>query len=363
MTFFNKKEEVLDIQLTQFGKQLLSIGKFKPVYYAFFDSNILYDGAHGEITEVQNDIEGRIQEDTAQLKTQHAFSGRARDYPYVPPQITTGKGNSLTKTTARDEFDAIRIQSTPEKHFSLVNPLGDSDLQSSRAPNWKIVFLDGEYANTASFYLSSSNDSVPEHPANPDLQIPQISMNVTYTAKVLTPADIAEEQANIEILNQFNVKNDVEPDPIESSITFQDGSRVDINFKDDNRDLLLMVEENGVTFEKENFEIEVYIVEPSDGTYTPLFFKEEPTNVVDGLLVSETIPEINPDIDDTYVEYYFDINVDSRINKKTICEAISVVKSKGIYVDNPIECEEVISSPTTISPYAEGAKDPTCQDE
>ena len=357
MTFFNKKEEVLDIQLTQFGKQLLSIGKFKPVYYAFFDSNILYDGAHGEITEVQNDIEGRIQEDTAQLKTQHAFSGRATDYALIVDSITENERFALS------EVDRVRIQSTPEKHFSLVNPLGDSDLQSSMAPNWKIVFLDGEYANTASFYLSSSGNSSLKYPDNPDLQIPQISMNVTYTAKVLTPADLAEEQANIEILNQFNVKNDNEPDPIESSITFQDGSRVDINFKDGNRDLLLMVEENGVTFEKENFEIEVYIVEPSDGTYTPLFFKEEPTNVVDNLLISETIPEINPDIDETYVEYYFDINVDSRINKKTICEAISEVKSKGIYVDNPIECEEVISSPTTISPYAEGAKDPTCQDE
>ena len=43
MTFFNKKEEVIDIQLTQYGKYLLSIGKLEPVYYAFFDDNILYD--------------------------------------------------------------------------------------------------------------------------------------------------------------------------------------------------------------------------------------------------------------------------------------------------------------------------------
>ena len=357
MTFFNKKEEVLDIQLTQFGKQLLSIGKFKPVYYTFFDSNILYDGDHGEITEVQNDIEGRIQENTAQLKTQHAFSGRATDYTLIVNSMTDDERLELP------EEDRVRIQSTPEKHFSLVDPMGDSDFQSRMAPNWKIVFLDGEYANTASFFLTGSNPLLPPIVGSyPDLQIPQISLNVTYVTKVLTAAEMIEEEANIAILNQFNVKNNNETDPIESSITFQDGSRVDVNFKDGNRDLLLMVEENGVTFEKENFEIEVYIIEP-DASYTPLFFKEEPTNIVDGLLISETIPEINPDIDDTYVEYYFDINVDSRINKKTICESISEVKSKGIYVDNPIECEDVISSPTTISPYAEGAKDPACQDE
>ena len=39
MLFLDKKEEVLDIKLTQFGKYKLSIGEFKPVYYAFFDDD------------------------------------------------------------------------------------------------------------------------------------------------------------------------------------------------------------------------------------------------------------------------------------------------------------------------------------
>ena len=41
MTFFNRKEDVLDIQMTQYGKYLLSKGVFRPVYYAFFDDDIL----------------------------------------------------------------------------------------------------------------------------------------------------------------------------------------------------------------------------------------------------------------------------------------------------------------------------------
>jgi len=355
MKFFNKKEEVLDIKLTQFGKQLLSIGKFKPVYYAFFDSNILYDGAHGEITEVQNDIEGRIQEDTPQMKTQHVFSSRGRDFSkYYPPVLDPGES----------EVDAIRIQSTPEKHFSLVNPLGNSDFQSRLAPNWKIVFLDGEYGNTSSFYLSSDDLSFPGITGSyPDLQIPQVSLNVTYTTKVLDPNQTTIQLANETLTGKFGVNvNDILK-PVETSVVFPDGSSVEINIKDGQNDLLLMIEEDGVTFEKENFEIEVYYIEPADGSYTPLFFKEEPTNIVDGLLISETIPEINPDIDNTYVEYYFDINVDSRIRKKTICDAIGKVKSRGIYVDNPIECEEAITSPKAISPYNDGAKDPLCRDE
>ena len=40
MEFFDKKEEVIDLQLTQYGKYLLSLGKLKPVYYAFGDGYV-----------------------------------------------------------------------------------------------------------------------------------------------------------------------------------------------------------------------------------------------------------------------------------------------------------------------------------
>ena len=37
MSFFNKKEEVYHIELTPYGRYLLSIGKLKPHHYRFFD--------------------------------------------------------------------------------------------------------------------------------------------------------------------------------------------------------------------------------------------------------------------------------------------------------------------------------------
>ena len=43
MTFFNKKEEVIDLELTPLGEAQLSVGRFKPTYYAFFDGDVLYD--------------------------------------------------------------------------------------------------------------------------------------------------------------------------------------------------------------------------------------------------------------------------------------------------------------------------------
>ena len=59
-TFLNKKERVYDLQLTSYGRYLLSIGTFKPVYYTFLDDNILYDGAYAGLTESQNSIAERI---------------------------------------------------------------------------------------------------------------------------------------------------------------------------------------------------------------------------------------------------------------------------------------------------------------
>ena len=39
----NKKERVIDFKLTPYGRYKLSIGTFKPVYYAFYDTGIVYD--------------------------------------------------------------------------------------------------------------------------------------------------------------------------------------------------------------------------------------------------------------------------------------------------------------------------------
>ena len=77
--FLNKKEQVFDIKLTSYGNYLLSIGKFKPIYYEFFDDNVLYDGRYGMYTgsnapeksnagvvlrENQNLVHKRIKEET-----------------------------------------------------------------------------------------------------------------------------------------------------------------------------------------------------------------------------------------------------------------------------------------------------------
>ena len=40
MTFFNKKTEVMQIEMTPYGRYLYSIGKFKPHSYEFVDDDV-----------------------------------------------------------------------------------------------------------------------------------------------------------------------------------------------------------------------------------------------------------------------------------------------------------------------------------
>ena len=75
MKFLNGKEEVIDIQITSYGRHLISKGKFKPQYYSFFDDGIIYDNQYGGITEPQNDAQNRIKNDTPRLQAQANYAG------------------------------------------------------------------------------------------------------------------------------------------------------------------------------------------------------------------------------------------------------------------------------------------------
>jgi hypothetical protein len=43
MSFFDKKEEVLEFKLTEYGKRKLQLGRLNPTFYAFFDDDVLYN--------------------------------------------------------------------------------------------------------------------------------------------------------------------------------------------------------------------------------------------------------------------------------------------------------------------------------
>lgn len=52
--FFDQKEEVINIELTPYGRQQFASGTLSPAYYAFYDKSIIYDGTYANIVETQN---------------------------------------------------------------------------------------------------------------------------------------------------------------------------------------------------------------------------------------------------------------------------------------------------------------------
>ena len=122
----NKKEEVIDIELTPYGKRLLSMGKMKPAYYAFFDDNIMYDAAYAGIEESQNIIQDRITELTPQLQTQYKFTSKGKE------GIAVDFGNGETVSTI-----------APLEKNALSQPLGNSRMSGENYPAINIRMLSG----------------------------------------------------------------------------------------------------------------------------------------------------------------------------------------------------------------------------
>ena len=54
MGFFNKKEDVLHIELTPHGRYLLSIGKLLPSHYRFFDDDSANQTVNAELQRRRN---------------------------------------------------------------------------------------------------------------------------------------------------------------------------------------------------------------------------------------------------------------------------------------------------------------------
>ena len=126
--FFNKKEEVLDIQLTQYGKYLLSQGKLDPKFYAFFDDDIIYDASYGDVVEDQNQTQVRIFE-SPRMKAQYMFYGAETKIHEI---------NRLMRSSSENYDDALKIQNTPEKSLVMQYPLGSTDADKDKAPAWNL---------------------------------------------------------------------------------------------------------------------------------------------------------------------------------------------------------------------------------
>ena len=296
MRFFNQKEEVINIELTSYGKEQFSIGEFSPVFYSFYDGSILYDGEYGKITERQNQISNRISNETPRIKPNTRFTS------------TPGSVFSLSSVRSQDYFSQDKIWNA-----QYYRTLGSSDPNSTYYPSWKILpapQADGTL-NDGVVYLC-------------DNTIPQMSatLHVDY---------ITEEVGDTSVYVLENVES-----------------------------LIFSVEEINTVFKNNgNFDIEVF-VSGSDNIDTVQFINTNSDNsgflmpqLSPGVLldtirgVDTDINQFFPVLNDTYVEYHLNIHVDGEISLSPETVLKSSLYGSQIVTEPQSICDEAILEDTT----------------
>jgi len=295
MEFFNRKEEVLEIQLTQEGKRLLAKGEFKPFYYEFFDDDILYEVQDGGFSEEQNLSIPRIKE-TPRIKTQNIVYGIETEF---------NKLKQLKEMAEKEKSPGINLTYTKnyvynKNHDPLKYALGLGDYSTDYLPAWNLSLITG-YINTSSFS--------PTYSPEPDYHeyIPQIQCTSSYIY-----------QARSDIEEYGSLTGSIDDKIIFKSDIFKDkfGNENYYVIREQNN-LYAILKELNSTFDKENFDIEIFEVEKIDGqkeNLNNLYFKKE----YDNLEMPSTNEEIttNDQINKKDVQWYFSVLADKQIEEK-----------------------------------------------
>lgn len=320
MAFFNKKQDVIKIELTPYGRSLLSEGKLSPVYYAFFDDDILYDSEAGGFTETQKSIKTRILQET----------------PYLRPIRDLSSPEGLISNNERSEENPRPHTMLKLNH--LTEPLGTSDQTSDFGPSWVSTFIQGEITGSVETVLTGSirNGVAVVIPPVTGVattkigtdqylkQIPQINAEIEYTMRV------------------NNTDNDVpirglqvsQPDPV--SRIYPDGTYLELVKE---QILCNLKEDNGFVL-KEGLSVEVYLYDDvEEDKLIPLKFLPRQTMIKNDILLDEP-EEVLADIDPSYVEYYINFLTDLEIPAEDICEGAMSLKSKDIEIGIEIECKD-----------------------
>ena len=313
MTFFNRKEEVMDIQLTQYGKYLLTKGKFKPAFYAFSDDDIIYDTAYGgEPKEFSEEPFNRVSsvpriktiynitsvEQSVKELNEHNFR-KAVDRYGNSKQEYLKSANKETKTPIEDIYGVDNIESLSmqvENRTILKNLLGTSELGNIEYPAWDInsltTMINKPYvaqdennkivSHTIPLQVSSSTDL----PYQKRYQLEFRPSWIVYNA----PEGTAQTMGLSEAETGFA---DV--------VSNLDGGRELISLE--KPDTILDVKEKNVFPTRENFDIEVFEIvdlqESQEKFLKKLFFTsdlEDPSLIPEASRV-ETFLEINFDSD------------------------------------------------------------------
>lgn len=327
--FFNKKEQVYDLRLSAYGHYLLSTGKLKPTYYAFFDDNILYDPQYASGSEAQSDTDARIR-DTQYLESQVLFE----DIEEAQERFS---GEILDQFT--DE------SSTPERNprldvYRFDKMIGDAELDGNKdiAPAWKVAALQ-----------NMINSAEPNDKTN-RTSIPQLDIVANYKKTIVEYQPVVDPDS---------------PRALSAGTgRFVDGKTIQLQSDDP----LYYIEELNTLLLTENFDLEVFLVSDSDDPSVEprlerKFFRRTIPQIKDGLIVSNremTVPI--SELTTSSVEYYFDVLMDVQVNHDLACRGALEFNKESYYVDIDFDCDKPVDEATYYDIYGSVTEPEICQD-
>ena len=302
MEFFDKKQDVIDLVVTTYGKFLLSEGRFDPQYYSFFDDDILYDSTFaGTENEIQNNIEGRIQDLTARTKQPTVYTGVestvSSNVATIRAAISAAYGTydppfAVQDTLFTTIYNQEILQPTGDRFEFLSTPIGTSELSSDKYPAWNLSMTTGLMSSSADYLvtpkrgLTGSGGELAERYE----QIPQINVTLPYNLYVgninhsANGSLLTDNQDSIayasdtfplpENIPTLEVNGEIIPSQFTeiSSPVFPNGVFLALK---DGRIVISLLEANS-PFKKENFEIQVFMsssqVSSPDGSPKLLYY-------------------------------------------------------------------------------------------
>jgi len=298
VTFFNKKEEVIEIQLTQYGKYLLSKGKWRPKFYTFSDDDIIYDPEFLQLSEKRKESNERIQNTTPNLRAVYDHSSAEtrvmRLNGHIIEDDTSGRA-MLKSKIGEIPYDEIYgkdfindLSMLPDNRNLIRNYIGTSELGNQSPPSWSVISLNEEIFRP-NIQLSSSSPNV-------GLKVPQIEMNIDVN---IYARKMGEENRVSDAF--FNMQSGVE-----DRVYFKDNYEIQI----EDRAIILKIEEENVKLEKENFDIEFYLVEDEREVVTSGDETRKEETLIKLFCTKndfETVDQV--DLIDTYLEIIYDDDI------------------------------------------------------
>ena len=359
MSFFNKKEEVIEVILTSYGKYKLSRGQWKPAYYAFFDEDIVYDTRYAGYPEISGTAEARIQEETPSMRAQTSHSDLERQVKKLTRAVKRNtQRNAEFGVGAQDAYATALRSSVTRAPYML--PLGNSSVVSEKmryAPAWEIKALKNEFTSSMS-YASSSYENI--------TKIPQLEVHIDYTTEIHKTEDAMSSEVWNEGLThpETEFDDDVagealpgsgQPRDMYLTTYYPDGTFILV---DDNY-LVLEVNELNSAKAVDQFYVEVWEVEedekmqPRDRqgqTLTRLSFVKYGEQIVDNILVDPSeIPQYNLSLlDDTYVPYFMDIQADEEMDDSTVCNYVATDERTRREWTRVLDCYDAVEDPGSV---------------